>query len=123
MPAFLAAHLRPGVEPPPPPSGPAPPWMSSRPPGLRALIHAFTSGELDLDALQDFEQPIYFALGGLSNPVYYGRMADRLASAFGDFTLEIFEDRHHFDPPHRVEPERVAASLRALWARAEELAP
>jgi hypothetical protein len=96
--------------------------MSSRPPGLRAFIHAFTSGQLDLDALRGFEQPVYFALGGLSNPVYYERMADRLSSVFSDFTLEIFEDRHHFDPPHRVEPERVASSLRALWRRAEQLA-
>jgi hypothetical protein len=86
------------------------------------LIHAFVSGELDLDALRRFERPVYFALGGLSNPAYYERMADRLSGVFGDFTLEVFESRHHFDPPHRVEPERMASSLRALWGRAEELA-
>jgi pimeloyl-ACP methyl ester carboxylesterase len=120
MPAFMANQLRPGVAPPPPPPGPPPPWMSSRPPGLRALITAFSSGELDLDALRSFEQPIYFALGGLSNPVQYERMADRLSSVFKDFTLEVFEERHHFDPPHRAEPERLASSLQALWRRAEE---
>jgi hypothetical protein len=38
---------------------------------------------------------------------------------FPNFTLEVFEERHHFDPPHRAEPERLAASLRELWARAE----
>jgi len=32
---------------------------------------------------------------------------------------EVFEERHHFDPPHRIEPERLASSLRALWRRAE----
>jgi len=122
MPAFMANQLRPGVEPPPPPPGPPPPWMSSRPAGLNAFINAFNTGELDLDALRAFEQPVYFALGGLSNPAYYGRMADRLSGLFSDFTLEVFEDRHHFDPPHRVEPGRVASSLRALWGRAEELA-
>jgi hypothetical protein len=26
--------------------------------------------------------------------------------------------RHHFDPPHRVEPDRLAESLKALWSRA-----
>ncbi len=41
-------------------------------------------------------------------------MAERLAGVFSDFRLEVFAARHHFDPPHRVEPERVAA-LRALW--------
>lgn len=29
----------------------------------------------------------------------------------------------HFDPPHRIEPARVAASLRALWDRAETAMP
>jgi pimeloyl-ACP methyl ester carboxylesterase len=122
MPAFIAHQLRPGVEPPPPPAGPPPPWMASRPAGLAAFINAFSSGKLDLDALRRFGQPVYFALGALSNPDYYGRTADRLAAVFSDFTLEVFEDRHHFDPPHRVEPARVASSLRALWARGEESA-
>jgi hypothetical protein len=31
----------------------------------------------------------------------------------------VFEERHHFDPPHRIEPERLAKSLKALWRRAE----
>jgi hypothetical protein len=95
--------------------------MSSRPAGLRAFINAFVSGEMDVDALRRFERPVYFALGGRSNPAYYARMADRLSDVFMDFTLEVFEDRHHFDPPHRIEPERVASSLQALWSRAELL--
>jgi hypothetical protein len=37
---------------------------------------------------------------------------------FADFELEVFEDRHHFDPPHRIEPERLARSLERLWGRA-----
>lgn len=52
-------------------------------------------------------------------PDYYEKMAKRLAGVFSDFTLEVFEERHHFDPPHRIEPERLASSLRGLWARAE----
>jgi pimeloyl-ACP methyl ester carboxylesterase len=121
MPAFMAEQLRPGVQPPSPPPGPPPPWMTSRPAGLKAFIDAFLSGELDVDALRHFERPVYFALGGLSNPDYYARMADRLSDVFSDFTLEIFDDRHHFDPPHRIEPERLATSLQALWGRAENL--
>ena len=121
MPAFMAEQLRPGVQPPAPPPGPPPPWMSSRPAGLRAFIHAFRSSQLDLDALRRFERPVYFALGALSNPASYERMADRLSRVFSDFTLEVFDERHHFDPPHRIEPERVASSLQALWGRAEGL--
>ena len=118
MPAFVRANLRPGVEPPPPPPGPTPPWMAIRPAGLRALVGAFMAGDLDLGTLGRSRQPVYLALGGLSDPDYYGKMAERLARVFGDFTLERFEERHHFDPPHRIEPERLAASLRDLWARA-----
>jgi pimeloyl-ACP methyl ester carboxylesterase len=119
MPAFVRAQLGQGVEPPSPPPGPPPPWMAKRPAGLRAFIEAFKAGELDLDALRGLEAPVYFALGGLSNPDQYAKIAERLSRVFPDFTLEVFEERHHFDPPHRAEPERLASSLRDIWARAE----
>ena len=118
MAGFMRLQLAPGVEPPPRPDGPPPPWMASRPAGLRAILTAFEEGDLDLDALRRFERPVYFALGGRSNPDYYERMAMRLVDVFADFTLETFPERHHFDPPHRIEPERLAASLLGLWERA-----
>jgi pimeloyl-ACP methyl ester carboxylesterase len=119
MPAFVRANLGPGVEPPPSPPGPPPPWMAKRPAGLVALIEAFNVGELDMDALRRLEAPVYFALGGLSNPDHYGKIAERLSRVFPDFTLELFPERHHFDPPHRAEPDRLASSLREAWDRAE----
>lgn len=118
MPAFVAMQLAPGVEAPPAPPGP-PPWMATRPAGLRALMGTFRSSTLDLDRLRTFEQPVYFALGGRSNPRYYGLMAKRARAVFPNFTLDVFEERHHFDPPHRIEPERTALALRAHWARAD----
>jgi hypothetical protein len=93
--------------------------MAKRPTGLRAIMAAFDNGELDLEALRAFDKPLYFAVGGRSNPDYFGRMAERLATIFPDFTIETFPERHHFDPPHRVEPERLSSSLLALWERAE----
>jgi len=119
MQAFVAIQLAPGVEPPPPPPGPPPPWMATRPAGLRGFLDTFSSSTLDLDRLRAFEQPVYFALGGRSNPDYYGRMAERARAIFPDFTLDVFDERHHFDPPHRIEPERTARALRAHWARAD----
>jgi pimeloyl-ACP methyl ester carboxylesterase len=119
MRAFVAAQLAPGVEPPPPPPGPPPPWLATRPAGLRTLIATFRSTALDLDALRAFERPVYFALGGRSNPSYYARMAERARAIFPSFTLEVFDERHHFDPPHRIEPARTAQALRAHWARAD----
>ena len=119
MAGFARLQLAPGVEPPPPPDGPPPPWMAKRPAGLRAFINAFDNGDLDVAALRVFDRPVYLALGGRSNPDYFGRMAERLAAIFPDFSVETFPERHHFDPPHRVEPERLASSLLALWQRGE----
>ena len=119
MPAFVAVQLAPGMHPPPPPPGPPPPWMVTRPAGLRAFLRAFKSSRLAIDRLRSFERPVYFALGGRSNPDYYARMAERAGDIFPDFTLDVFEERHHFDPPHRIEPERTARALRTHWARAE----
>jgi len=118
LPAFVANQLATGVEPPPPHPGAQPSWMASRPAGLRTLIETFRTGSLDLDRLRAFDKPVLFALGGESNPEYYGRMAERAVSIFPDMTLEVFAERHHFDPPHRIEPERTARALRALWERA-----
>jgi pimeloyl-ACP methyl ester carboxylesterase len=119
MTEFTRLQLAPGVEPPPRPEGPPPPWMAKRPAGIQAFLHAFETDELDLEALRRFDRPVYFALGGRSHPDYYAEMANRLADVFPDFTLETFAERHHFDPPHRIEPDKVARSLLALWERAE----
>lgn len=115
MPRFVATQLEPGVEPPEPPPGPAPPWMAKRPAGIRAITDAFQRHDLDPAALRAFGRPVLYALGGRSNRAYFGVMAQRLGGLFPDFTLEVFDERHHFDPPHRVEPERLAATLRAHW--------
>jgi pimeloyl-ACP methyl ester carboxylesterase len=117
MPAFRANQLAGGLEPPPPPD-PPPPWMLTRPVGLRALTRAFASATLDLDRLRAFRRPVYFALGGRSNPHNYRPMAERAAGIFPDFAVERFEERSHLDPPHQAEPVRTARALRAHWARA-----
>lgn len=117
LPAFVAIQLAPGVEPPPPPPDPRPAWMTTRPAGLRAFIETFTTSDLDLGRLRAFDRPVLLVLGGRSNPDYYRRMAERASTIFADLTLEVFEDRHHFDPPHRVEPERTAKLLREHWQR------
>jgi pimeloyl-ACP methyl ester carboxylesterase len=122
MSEFVRVQLRPGVQPPPAPQGPPPPWMAKRPAGLKALMHAFRADELDLAALRTFNRPVYYALGGLSTPDYYQPMAGRLASVFTDFTQDVYEDRHHFDPPHRAEPQRLDRALKGLWARADATA-
>ena len=119
MAGFLRLQLAAGVDPPPPPEGTPPAWMAKRPAGIRAILDAFDKGDLDAAVLRAFDRPVYFALGGRSNPDYFGCMAERLAAMFPDFTIETFPERHHFDPPHRIEPEHLANSLLMLWHRAE----
>ena len=119
MDAFVRLQLRLGVTPPASSPGPPAPWMTKRPAAIRAFMRTFKTYDLDRESLLRFERPVYFALGALSNPDHYGELAERLSRVFDDFTLEVFEERHHFDPPHRIEPERLARSLRTLWKRAE----
>jgi pimeloyl-ACP methyl ester carboxylesterase len=119
MRAFIRLGVKPGVELPAPPPGEPPPWMAKRPAGIAAFMRTFETYDLDREVLRGFGRPVYFALGGLSNPDEYAEIGKRLGSVFPDFTLETFEDRHHFDPPHRIEPERLANSLKAVWRRAE----
>ena len=120
MTAFMRIGVRPDVVLPPPPKGPPPPWMVKRPAGIRAFLRTFKSYDLDRERLVAFPRPVFFALGGLSNPDEYGEIANRLARVFfPDFHLEVFPKRHHFDPPHRIEPARLAELLRRHWDAAE----
>ena len=118
MRAFIRFQLRPGVQPPPPPPGPPPPWMGKRPAGAEAMARVFRASRLDRDRFRHFQQPVYFALGSLSHPTWE-RMAETLARLFPHIRVEVYEGRHHLDPPHRAEPERFARALRDLWARGE----
>ncbi len=118
MPAFLRANMRPGVEPPPPPPGPPPAWMAKRPAGLQAMIRAFQHAQIDRARFRDFRRPVYLAVGSLSHPIE-AHKASVLSSLFPDIQIEVYEGRHHFDPPQRAEPARFAHALRSLWARSE----
>ena len=88
--------------------------------------NAFRSGlahGLDCVGCSGALMAVLFVLGERSHPAYYRRMAERLATSFPDFRLEVFDRRHHFDPPHRAEPERYARLLEDHWRRAEDRSP
>ena len=120
MAAFMRLQVRDDVVLPPAAAGPPPPWMAKRPAGIRAFLHTFRDYDLDRSRLAAFSKPVYYAVGGLSHPDDQGDVAARLARVFfPDFHLEVFPRRHHFDPPHRIEPVRLAESLHRHWAVAE----
>jgi len=122
LPEFVRLNLAPGAEPPPRPPGDPPPWMAKRPAAIGATGAAFDGHDLDMKALGAFDRPVLYVLGGLSNPALYSERAERAQAVFPDFAMERFEERHHFDPPHMAEPDRLATSLRAFWERAETAA-
>lgn len=117
--AFAAALLAEGIAPPPPPPRPAPAWMVLRPAGARAITHAFGVQDLDPAALAGLPVPVLFVRGGRSAPDVWETMEDRVRATFADVETALFPDRHHFDPPQRAEPQRLAEMLEGFWQRAE----
>lgn len=118
MTAFMRSGPSQGVESSQPDLEPPPPWFAKRPAGLRALHAALKVYQLDLERLRAFDRPVLYVTGGKSDPIENEPIVERLGKVFPDFTREIYEDRHHFDPPHRAEPDRFATSLTKLWERA-----
>ena len=82
METFTRLQLKPGVPPPAPAPGEPPPWMAKRPAGIRAFGRAFKRGGIDREALRRFDRPVYFALGGLSNPDQFEEVAKRLNGVY-----------------------------------------
>jgi pimeloyl-ACP methyl ester carboxylesterase len=117
MEEFIRVELQEGVPVPPAPTGDPPPWMAKRPAGLKALMKAFSDYDLPYDRLRAFTQPVYLAVGALSNPVEM-RKAEVLAGLFPHMQTEVYAERHHFDPPQRAEAQRFAQALVHLWERA-----
>lgn len=117
MRAFMRLQVSPAVELPPPPDGPAPLWMASRPAGIEALLRAFEDHDRLDDRYRAFRGPVLYTWGSLTHR-RWERMRARLETLFNDFTAACFEGLHHLNTSHQAQPERVAELLRALWARA-----
>jgi len=112
--AFVRSMYRSDVEPPPPPSGPPPPWMRDRPAGIAAFARALAEADVPIERLREFERPVYYSYGSLSNEDWE-RRAERLTAIFPSITVERYEGLSHMNTSHVAEPERVAAALRRLW--------
>jgi pimeloyl-ACP methyl ester carboxylesterase len=115
---FLALQLAPGVDLPQPPGGPPPPWMATRPAGMRAFLAALRMHRVASASYAAFEGPVYYSFGSLSNKRWVA-MKHRLATAFPDFGAERYDGLHHLHTSHQAEPERVAQRLLEIWSRAE----
>jgi len=117
--AMNRSMLAPGVSlpPPPPPSGPPPAWMAQRLKIGPALMTALRDYDLAEAALSRFRGPVLIAVGSLGHPSLLA-LARRMAAAFSNGRVQVYEGRYHLDPIHRAEPERFVADVRALWQEA-----
>ena len=120
MSGFQRLQLAPGVDPPRPPEGQPPAWMAEAARGHPSHPRRFRPRRPRRRSAAGVRPTGLFRTRGPQQPDYSGPMAERLAATFSDFTIETFPERHHFDPPHRVEPEHLADSLLRLWQRAEQ---
>src|SRR5437879_7827011 len=109
--AFTRRQVRPGAELPPPPPGPAPDWMSTRPAGLNAMMQAFQTDDTDRDGLRRCAFHVYLAYGLLTADFLVHRV-QLLAGLLPDLWIAAYAGIHHFGPPQRTQPARSAASLR-----------
>jgi pimeloyl-ACP methyl ester carboxylesterase len=114
MAAFVREQMRAGVDPPPRPGGPPPSWMSTRADGVAAMLRAFADSAVPMERLREFERPVYYTYGNLSNETWE-RRGERLSRLLPNITVEMYEGRSHMDTSHMAEPERVADALRRLW--------
>jgi hypothetical protein len=119
MQGFMRLQLAEGVELPPRPDGPPPPWMATRPAGIRAFLEAARAHRIDPERYRAFGRPVLYTQGSLSHP-RWNAMRERLAAAFPDFSAVMFEGIHHLDTSHQSRPEETAGLLTALWTRADE---
>ncbi len=117
---FMWLELHDDVPMPSAPTGNPPAWMATRPAGVKALVEAFDRYDMPYDQLKKFSKPVYITVAGLSNPIEM-RKAEALQQIFPDIQVEVYAERHHFDPPQRVEPECFARALHSLWKKAATL--
>jgi hypothetical protein len=92
-----------------------PPWLPKRLAGVEATTRALRAYKLDWERFHTFTNPVYLVRGSLSHP-RWERQMKRLSGLFPNIRAEVYEGRSHIDTPHRAEPERFAAALRALWS-------
>jgi pimeloyl-ACP methyl ester carboxylesterase len=109
VPAFRAALMQPGLE--PPPSRSAAPSWDERDRRLEAMIAASGMVSTDLAAVH---APVLTMFGGLSHPRFRA-VAERMAAVMPHATVREFPDRSHFSPPHRDAPAELEAVLRLFW--------
>src|SRR5262249_47263187 len=115
MAQFHQAIMRPGASPAPVPPGPVPSWASLRAAQGAVLWQAIRTATLAKDHLRSFTAPVCVAVGTRSHPGFRAN-AEELVAGFPHASLDVYDEADHFEI-HTKYVARLAAALRALWAR------
>jgi pimeloyl-ACP methyl ester carboxylesterase len=117
MGAFVQAQVKPGVAVPPPPAGPAPPWMVRRPAGIQALLASFFAFDFDRARFRACQFPVFLGYGDHTHEIEEVK-AGVLARLLPDFRVRRMAGVHHFVPPELIYTRGHSATLLALWTGA-----
>lgn len=115
LPLMMQLLMPPGVPLPTNRPQPPPELLAKVAVGLKAIFNSAREYSIDLGQFRQFHQPVYLAFCGLSPSFISWRPAERLAKVFPNIHIEVYERRHHLDPPLTAEPKRFTNALRSLW--------
>ena len=90
---------------------------AGQPTSLRVLTEAMRRHAIEPGAFGWFAGRVYIAIGGLSHGMWQAQ-AEAIAAAFPSSRVEVFEERHHLDPPQKSETARLVAGLSWAWGQA-----
>ncbi len=83
---------------------------AGQPSTLLALTEAMQRHRVEPAAFAQFDGRVLIVIGGRSHPMWRAQAA-ALAGAFRRSRVEVFEERHHLDPPQKSETARFVTLL------------
>ncbi len=84
---------------------------------MHEMMQDLARADVPFERVRALDRPVYYSYGSLSNETWE-RKATRLTALLPNVTVERYEGLSHLETSHLIEPERVAAALRRLWASA-----
>jgi pimeloyl-ACP methyl ester carboxylesterase len=112
---FVQLQVREGVVV-PPPEGPPPPWMATRPAGLAAMMGAFGAHPFNRETLRRCSAPVFLGYGELTG-VHEEIRVGILSRLFPNVHIRRFSGIHHFVAPEQIYTDDHVRALRDLWAQ------
>jgi len=115
--SFFRALSAPGRMPPGQPSASQPDWLIPRSERQGWMWPHWRDPKLGPHRLMPVHRSVYVAVGGRSRAAFM-EIARWLASTSLGTTVDVYDERSHFDPPHVADAERFAAAVYDNWERA-----